>query len=378
MLYRNDQGLSVLEVGEEIATAEVIYHLSTAISRRVGFFKAPAFINVTAEFLLSRHCLPLPPEHVVFELVERITPTPALVEAVRLFRQQGYRFALDDFAFMPEWYPLLPLASYIKVDIMMLSPSEAMSHRQALAKLPVKWIAERIETREERDAYLDIGFDFFQGYFYARPTPIYGRKIPSSTLQTTLLLNALWRPEPNAGKIISLIQSDPALAMKLTRIANSAYYRQHDKIRSMHDVVARLGFRQLSSWVAIIGLLGNVPSEHANLVLTRAKACELLAQQEQLSGSNAYFIGLLSATELLLGIPSEEFLDCLELDTKITAAILLREGAYGNVLKRIEATERLYAMRQLASHGEDPRLYDIYLDARHAAFELLTALSPNG
>ncbi|QTP59445.1 HDOD domain-containing protein [Billgrantia antri] len=375
LLYRNDQGLSALDVGEVQATAEVVYQLCTAISLRAVHYQAPAFINVSTELLLSRHFLPVSPEHVVIELVERIAPTPALVEAVRRLHRQGYRFALDDFAFAPAWDPLLPMASYIKVDIQTMPWEEVEAKREHFAHLEAKWIAERVETREERDAYLELGFELFQGYFYARPAPVYGKKIPPTTLQATRLLRELCRGEPDMGEVIRLIESDPDLAIKLIRIANSAYYRPHSPIGSIQDVVIRLGLRQLTSWVTLFGLLGNTTSEHAELALTRAKACEMLAQRDRLNTQDAYFIGLLSTAELLLGVPHEEFLGCLALDVATSDAILRREGAYGNLLLRIEGTERQVAMLGLKASEENARLLDIYHQAHHQAYELLSALS---
>lgn len=375
LLYRNDQGLSALDVGEVQATAEVVYQLCTAISQRAVHYQAPAFINVSTELLLSRHFLPVSPEHVVIELVERITPTPALVEAVHRLSRQGFRFALDDFAFAPAWYPLLPMASYIKVDIQTMPWEEMGAKRERFAHLEAKWIAERVETREERDTCLELGFELFQGYFYARPAPVYGKKIPPTTLQATRLLRELCRGEPDMGEVVRLIESDPDLGIKLIRIANSAYYRPRFPIGSIHDVVIRLGLRQLTSWVTLFGLLGNTTSEHAELALTRAKACEMLAQRDRLNTQDAYFIGLLSTAELLLGVPHEEFLGCLSLDAATSDAILRREGAYGNLLQRIEGTERQVAMLGLKASEENARLLDIYHQAHHEAYELLSALS---
>lgn len=374
LLYRNDLGEGALDVGENVATSELIYHLSTAVIARTNLLRVPAFINVSTELLLAQPFLPLPPDRVVIELVERITPTPTLIDAVRRLHDQGFRFALDDFAFTPEWDPLLSLMSYIKVDITSLPITTVERHRTRLDHLDVRWIAERVETREEHDAYLALGFDLFQGYFYARPAPVYGKKIPPATLQATRLLSQLMQPEPNTVEIASLIESDPQLAIKLTRIAHSAYYRCHGAIISVQGIVIRLGFYQLSSWVTLFGLLDHAHSQYAPLALTRAKACEGLAQQEQLNGQTAYFIGLLSSVGLLIGIPSDEFLADLEVEPTVREAILLRQGAYGSLLDRIEETERRHAQRQPVRNNEEERLLDLYHRAHQAAFELLSTL----
>ncbi len=374
LLYRNDLGENARDVGEDTATSELVYHLSTAVIGRTDLLRVPAFINVSTELLLTQPFLPLPPDRVVIELVERITPTPTLVDAVRHLHKQGFRFALDDFTFTPDWDPLLSLASYIKVDILSLSLATAAKHRARLAHLDVQWIAERVETREAHDACLALGFDLFQGYFYAHPVPVYGKKIPPTTLQAMQLLNQLMQPEPDTFKIVSLIQSDPQLAIKLTRIAHSVYYRRHGTIVSIQGIVARLGFRQLCRWVTLFGLLDHADSTFTPLALTRAKACERLAQQEQLNRQTAYFIGLLSTVDLLIGVPCDEFLDGLEVDILLREAILLGQGAYGSLLERIKETERRHAQRQPARNMEEERLSALYYQAHHAALEQLTTL----
>lgn len=375
LLYRNESGLSAEEVGEAVATAEVVYQLSTAVTQRVQAVKVPAFVNVSADILLSPHFLPVSPEHVVIELVERMVPTNEVIEAVRRLHARGYRFALDDFAFEPSWEALLSMASYVKVDISSVEPAEVKRHKDRLSQLDLKWVAERIETLEERDTYLQLGFDLFQGYYYARPSPVYGKKIPTATLHATALLHILHQPEPGIDEIIALIEADPELALKLTRVANSAFYRPRAPINSLHGVVAHLGLRQLTSWIALFGLLGDAKSEHAELALTRAKACEMLARQHALNEQDAYFIGLVSTAELLLGVSREEFLECLDLGTTTTEAILHRKGDYGSVLQRIEATERHFAMRESGLSGEKDQLMTLYCHAHNTAFELLATLA---
>ncbi|MCE8053748.1 EAL and HDOD domain-containing protein [Billgrantia desiderata] len=374
LLYRNESGLSAEEVGEAVATAEVVYQLSTAVTQRVQAVKVPAFVNVSTDILLSPHFLPVSPEHVVIELVERMVPTNEMIETVRRLHARGYRFALDDFAFEPSWEPLIPMASYVKVDISSVEPAEAKRHKERLSHLNLKWVAERIETLEERDTYLQLGFDLFQGYYYARPSPVYGKKIPTATLHATALLRALYQPEPNTEEIIALIEADPELALKLTRVANSAFYHPLAPITSLRGVVTHLGLCQLASWVALFGLLGDAKSEHAELALTRAKACEMLARQHALNEQDAYFIGLVSTAELLLGVSRQEFLECLDLDTTTTEAILHRKGDYGSVLQRIEATERHFAMREFGHSGERDQLLALYCRAHDTAFEMLSTI----
>ncbi len=122
LLYRNDASQSALEVGENLATSELLFNLCSAVTDEFEYFHVPAFINVSASFLQSGAFLPIDPDRVVIELVERIEPSPAFITAVQAWHERGFRFALDDFEFTEAWNPLLPLVDVIKVDILVFIP----------------------------------------------------------------------------------------------------------------------------------------------------------------------------------------------------------------------------------------------------------------
>src|SRR6202000_1461132 len=75
------------------------------------------FVNCTQEALEKRLVMILAPRQTVLELLETPEPTPALLEAPRELQAHGYKLALDDFVWKPEWAPFVPLADYIKMDL---------------------------------------------------------------------------------------------------------------------------------------------------------------------------------------------------------------------------------------------------------------------
>ena len=99
LLYRSDNGITALELGDNKATTELLYNLCSGISNQIAQYNAPVFINVCADFLLSDSFLPLDADNVVIELVERITPDADFIAHVAAFKRRGFRFALDDFEF---------------------------------------------------------------------------------------------------------------------------------------------------------------------------------------------------------------------------------------------------------------------------------------
>lgn len=380
LLYRDDLDQSALDVGEDRATAEVIFNFCAGVSEQVEQYRAPAFINVSASFIQSGAFLPVAPERVIVELVERITPCPELVACVRNWYRQGFRFALDDFAFEDNWNPLLPYTSIIKVDVSQTTYEEAVRQKRKLNGLEMMWLAERIEDEAEHERYFTAGFDLFQGYFFARPSPIYGRKMHPSGLQLIRLMSELSRVERemfglhwHLDRLVQIISEDPHLAVKLLKIANSTFYRSHAKISSIRQVILRFGISHLKKWVVLFGLLEFNAIEHARLVLIRANVCERLVRARHYPGcdySRAYLVGLLSGVDLLYDVDPQQFILQLQIDDSIRNAVLSRRGELGRVIGDVLETERRLIQNE-AIDRISPHFLDAFRNARHEVAGML-------
>ncbi|MFW5824891.1 MAG: EAL and HDOD domain-containing protein [Marinobacter sp.] len=379
LLYRDDQGRSALTVGEQRATSEVLFNFCTGITDHATQYGARAYINVSTDFLLSGIVLPVDPDTVMIELVERIDPTPELVAAVRRWYDLGFRFALDDFAFRESWAPLLEMASVIKVDVSQFTPEAVARNKAALEHLPVRWLAERVEDEETRDQYRNMGFDLFQGYFLARPRLISGQKMSPSGLQLTRLLSALYRPDPDVGELTRVLSQDPELSLNLIRIVNSPLYRGQGRIASVREVILRLGLANLRHWVAMLSAMQTVNREQARLVLTRAYLCEALAERVRDAGPDreqAFLTGLLSGAEIMLGVSPDEFIDSLNLHPDMRKAILYHKGRLGRVLRLALTLEQAVAMGTNLDQL-DSRLLSLYDHAASQVQQLIRELQPS-
>ena len=376
LLYRDDVGQSALAVGEHRATSEVLFNFCAGITDHASHYNALAYINVAADLLLSGLVLPVDPDRVMIELVERIEPTPELVAAVQHWYDQGFRFALDDFAFLPSWAPLLPLASVIKVDVTQFTAEVVAHHKQELDHLDVLWLAERVEDQVTRDRFMDMGFDLFQGYFMARPQLISGQKLSPSGLRLTQLLAVLFRPEPEVSELTNILSADPELSLNLIRIVNSPLYRGHGKISSIREVVIRLGITNLRHWATMLSSLQMVNTERARVVLVRAHVCEALAGRIKISGpepDKAFLAGLLSGTGVMLGVPVQEFINRLDLEQDVRKAVLHRKGSLGRLLKLAITMEHDVAMGRDLENW-DPRLLKLYRQAANRIQRIIRQL----
>lgn len=376
LLYRNDAGESAETVGEHRATSEVLFNFCTGITDHAAHYNTLAYINVSSDLLLSGTVLPVDPERVVIELVERIDPTPELVAAVERWHAQGFRFALDDFAFQPSWAPLLPMATVIKVDVTQFTPEEVIRHKQALDYLDVHWLAERVEDQATRDRYMEMGFDLFQGYFMARPQLISGQTMSPSGLRLTQLLAVLYQSDPEVSELTAILSEDPELSLNLIRIVNSPLYRGHGKISSIREVVVRLGITNLRHWAALLSSLQVVNTEQARVVLVRAYVCEALAGRVRMNGpepDKAFLTGLLSGSEIMLGVPVREFIDRLDLEHDVRKAVLHRKGSLGRLLKLAMTMEHDVAMERDLD-AWDPRLLKLYRQAANRVQRVIRQL----
>lgn len=374
LLYRHENGISAFEVGDSVATSEVLYNLCTGLLDYVEHVKLPICVNVSTEFLLSGLFLPLAPNHVIVELVERIEPTAEIIDAIKRWVDKGFRFALDDFEFQESWTPLLEYASIIKVDIERTPFEVAQQRFEELNHLNALWLAERIEDETTYEQYKALGFDLFQGYFLARPTHVEGKRVPSAAAtQLTLVINQLFSDEPELYEIVAALQTDPVLVVNLLRIANSPYYGLTRKIESLKEVVMLLGLEPLRKWVLlIVSVKGQAPTK-TKLVLTRAYMCSELARKKdpfnRLSGP-AFLVGLLSGSDVLLGIDKDTFLEDLHISENVREAVLQQTGELGEYLTQILDFEYDLAMKNsLEAHGD---LFDIYQQCHFLVDELLS------
>src|SRR5689334_14694257 len=138
-----------------------------------------AFINVTRETLLDELIYLFPPEMAVVELLESIRPDEEVLRACRKLKECGYTLALDDYIDDDCMAPLLELADIVKVDFVKVPAEERRRLVEKLARPGLSFLAEKVETVEEFEAARLMGYTYFQGYFFARPSML-ARTEPAS------------------------------------------------------------------------------------------------------------------------------------------------------------------------------------------------------
>jgi c-di-GMP phosphodiesterase len=337
LLYR-PAGADAL--GPDGATSNVIVRALADIGLDALVGDHKAWVNVTREFLLEVRPLPLPPERTVIELLEGQAVDEELLEVLRELRETGFRVALDDFRFDPGWDALTRHADAIKLDIRQL-PGDALADAVGRLRRPGLYLlAEKVETRAEYEHCRALGFDGFQGYFFAEPVLVEGGTVPTHRLAGIAAL-AQAGEDVSFEELERLITQDAGLAYKLVRLANSAYIGSRKSVSSVREALTLMGAVNVRRWTMLLALAGftDRPQHLLHTGLLRARQCERLARRP-VEPAVAFTVGLFSILPALVGTTMEALVDGLPFDVAVMSALLEQAGEEGALLAGVLAFER--------------------------------------
>jgi EAL and modified HD-GYP domain-containing signal transduction protein len=346
LLFRSANTASVTVTDDMQATASVILHAFSEMGVQTVLGTQLGFINVSADMLLSDLVELLPREQVVLELLETIIVTDAVVERCRALKQQGFTLALDDFVFADSHRPLLALVDIVKVDLLQHDPSQLQVAVNQLKPWPVKLLAEKVDSAEQAAYCHSLGFDLFQGYYFARPSVLTSKRADPSQLALIRLLG-LVLSDADTQQVEQVLKQHPSLTYNLMRLVNSVASGARRNITSVSQAIMVLGRKQLQRWLQLLLFTlqagAPYPSPLLLLAATRGKMMELLAEKQQRNADyrdEAFMAGILSLIETLLDKPLADIVDELNLGERLAAALLRREGEMGKLLLLVESVEQ--------------------------------------
>jgi len=331
------------------ATATVITNAFSefSVSDVLGPYRG--FINVDHEFLFSDLIEVLPQEVVVLEILENVAPTTEVLERCRQLRDKGFTLAVNDvIEASADYWPLLALAEIIKVDIRQLDAARLQALVARLKPLGKTLLAEKVETSEQMILCQSLGFDLFQGYFFAQPTIIVGKRLNPSQL-ALLRLMGLLVADAETSKVEEAFKLEPGLTVNMLRLTNSVGGGMVTKITSLRHAITVLGRRQLQRWVQLLIYTNPQGGAQAfnpllQLAATRGRLMELLADRLHAKNrefsDHAFMVGIMSLMPTLLGVAIEEILDQLPVVPRVKLALTGYGGQHGELLRLVEATEQ--------------------------------------
>ena len=335
-------------VDDTQATARVMVNAfeEMGIAEVLGAHKG--FINLDATFLHSDIVELLPRQQVVLELLETITINDAVIARCRELKAMGFSLALDDvLELRDEIKPLLGMVDVVKLDLMQIDAVLLPALVKEFKRYPVKLLAEKVEGREQARQCMEMGFDMFQGYYFARPETLSGKGTADTSKIVLLRILTLMLSDAENTKIVEAFKEHPTLAYNLMRMVNSVGTGLTTKIRSLNHGLIVMGRRPLQRWVQLLlyasGKEGGAVSPLMQLAATRGKLMELVAQQMRPHdldyADRAFMVGMLSLLDILMDEPLSAILARMNMQEDVEAALLERGGELGELLVLCENLE---------------------------------------
>ncbi len=368
LLFRGSANASASVDSGVAASAGVLHHASQlGLPRAIG--DATAFLNIDRDGLMSDIFAFLPRERTVLELVRSVEPDDAVIERMQVLNGHGFRFAVEASNHGPALSRLLPVIDFVKMDLRALPIVTLLSLAPRLRTTGKRLVAEKVENHTEYRTCLDVGFDYFQGYYFAKPTVISGRKLsPSQT--TVLALMDLINADADNSAIEALVKREVSLGMNLLRLVNTPAVGAGRRIESISQALSLLGRRQLQRWLQILlfaeaDVRGHSQSPLLMLATTRARLMELLAARLRPAQKNvadiAFTVGMMSLMDTLFCMPMRDIVEQIPVIDEVRDGLLKRSGFFGELLRLAESIERmddaqdevLPVLQALSMEGDD-------------------------
>jgi len=347
LLFRSAHSATAGVIDDVHATAQVIVNAfgEMGIADVLGAHKG--FINLDAEFLHSDLIELLPKQQVMLELLETITIDAAIIARCHELKAKGFSLALDDVVELnDEIKPLLDVVEVVKLDLTLIDPARLPALVKELKHYPVKLLAEKVEDREQARRCMEMGFDLFQGYHFARPEMLSGKRTDPSKMALIRLLSMMLDETEN-DQIEETFKENADLTYNLMRMVNSVGVGLTTKVSSLKHGLIVFGRQPLRRWVQLMlyasGKGDATLSPLLQLAATRGKLLELVAQRERPGAPDyadrAFMVGMLSLLDALLGEPLPEILARMSLQEEVEVALLKHEGSLGELLTLCEQVE---------------------------------------
>ena len=349
LLFRSDQHNVVTITDNSAASANVIIDTYGQLGIENVIGKRRGFIKVDAKLLLNDAICMLPKKHVVLEILRSVEINEEIIQRCSFLKQKGYQLALSNVTHLDARFErIMPLINVVKINITAVSQSDLLSLIRQLRRWPVLLLAEKVESPEVARNCIALNFQMLQGFYFAKPEIIAGKRIdPFKLLLLKLLLLVV--KDSEVSDIENELKYQPGLSYNLLRMVNSAASGLPSTINSIKRAIMIIGRKQLQRWVQILLYAAKQREGGSSdaLMLTatvRGKLLESIAMADRPHDKNhqdrAFMVGVLSLLDTLLGIAMSELVGTLSIQKDMSEALLTRRGPLGYQLALIEAYEK--------------------------------------
>jgi len=344
------------------------------------------FINFTEDLLLNGTPKLFPPDKMMVEILEDVGPGADIVSACTELKEKGYSLALDDFVYSNQFDKLLELSDIVKIDFR-LTPVETLGEMvHTLKKYNCKLLAEKVETYDEFHQAVELGFDYFQGYFFSKPEVLKNKDLSSSQVGLMRLISKINTEEFDVESLADLVAQDVSMTYKLLKYINSSHFARLQPLSSIPQAISFLGedgFKMFVSLIATSKLSENKPGELIRASIVRAKFLEQVGAVLKKKSSELFLLGLFMSLDAMLDQKIESIVSKMALSEPLKEALVERQGEYFAFIRLVETYEAgkwvafRFAQKKLGL--SDTQITEYYVEALAWAdsFEQETTAEPS-
>jgi c-di-GMP phosphodiesterase len=351
LLFRSAAQIQSAQVFDNVkATSRVLvnafntFGLDALIGNKIGF------VNVNEEMLHDAVIDLLPPQRFMLEILEFTAVDEKLLARIHELKECGYHFAIDDLVLddklLANFEPLFPLVDVLKIEVIDMDKSSLSAIVEKFKRFNIQLLAEKVEDKAMFERCKELGFDLFQGYYFAKPVLTKKKNIEPSQLSLSKIIAQITTNE-SPGVLEHTFKEAPVLSTALLRFLNSSAMNFRTEVSSIKHAINLIGSKKLMQWVVLISYAADgknkKPEDNPLLrqVQLRAKMMECLTMhyKKKLNPDEAFMVGLLSLIDILFDIPLDEAVKSMKLSEQMSQAILEEKGLLGSLLKILRYIE---------------------------------------
>lgn len=338
LLFRDSQENQFPEIDPDVATSKLIIqnHLHDDISALC--LGKTAYINFNEQCLINKFPLMFDKNEIVIELIGHQSTTARLKKILKFYHDKGYRIALTEYDLDEQWDELFPLLSMIKIDMEKTNAKRLGPVIKKLKPFNIALVAEKVETRYQLQSLAEVGFNYYQGFFYHEPEIVEGKTLAPIKTQMLNLMAETFNTPVNFDAIADIISHDVNLSVGLLKMVNNVATGTKVKIKSLKQAAAYLGEEKLKQFVSILALSQLTSEENdeaaKQALITGKLMVSIASHQSAFKAINdlAFITGLLSSIDVILGMPIEDVVTRLPMDETINKALIEHAGLLGELL----------------------------------------------
>lgn len=365
LLYRDHKD-GIREFKSNIqATSHVLLNTLTNIDLNELLGKDNlAFVNLDEYALTSGIIDILDKKRFILEILETTELNEKVISKIIQYHKRGFKIAIDDFDCTAEmiikFTPLFKYIHIIKIDIISSEPENLKNVVAKMKKFNIQLLAEKVETKEDYENCLKMGFNLFQGYYLSKPEIVEIDNSKDLTRITIMQVIKLLKNNGSTAQIEHYIKQRTDLSYKLIKFLNTKESFEIE-IESILQIITLLGRNRLLRWMLLYlySEMSHNPVSQSIMAIAMNRAEKMEASVAPEEKDKAYIAGMFSMLDVLFEMDMKDLMKDINMDKDITDLVLNRKGKFLASFRKAEHSEKEYLKQLLIQNFDKVDLIDI-------------------